>query len=95
MDFLRKSLLFFFRCSVFTENTQGELTFSGLQSLSLLQVEGSGMAGRESVGYDYLAPQRGQDEAGADIVTSEDAEGETLRCAGLGVRDHRQQWDKV
>lgn len=38
------------------------------------------MAGRESVSYDYLAPPR-TDDATADTVSSEDAEGETQRCA--------------
>lgn len=48
------------------------------------QVEGSDMAGRESVSYDYLAPPR-TDDATADAVSSEDAEGETQRCAALGL----------
>ena len=41
------------------------------------------MAGRESVSYDYLAPPRA-DDAAADAVSSEDAEGETQRCALQG-----------
>ena len=42
------------------------------------------MAGRESVSYDYLAPPR-TDDATADTVSSEDAEGEMQRCADLTV----------
>ena len=49
-----------------------------------VQVEGSDMAGRESVSYDYLAPPR-TDDAAADAVSSEDAEGETQRCAVPGL----------
>jgi hypothetical protein len=44
------------------------------------QVEGSGLAGQASAGYDYLAPAR-PDDAGADAAGSEEAEGETLRRA--------------
>ena len=44
------------------------------------------MAGRESVSYDYLALPRA-DDAAADTVSSEDAEGETQRCAPhLGIK---------
>ncbi|KAK9844039.1 hypothetical protein WJX81_002691 [Elliptochloris bilobata] len=50
------------------------------------EVEGSDMAGRESIGYDYLAPQR-QENFSADTVNSEDAEGETLRRRRLRETD--------